>query len=319
MVFITTKLTKVSFFMFRMLQILTVCAKIPNIKRGCLFMYVEDRDVETLEHLLDITNVIYTLYFEGDPKQNISALQIANEVEKELINRLNVNPFKYDDIIDLFKTTVKDIPIVDLLSGTSPLLRKETYSYIRILANLKHKLNINAQNPLLTSILTDQEVRILYMLLQQSINTLPGDTSQIRDYSYKILIDSPTVEKELLNQNFESQGNTIAVHNSKRCEYIIYNIITRLFVRVVDEHEKGNTNIQYSAEFQLLINYLKTALTYVEPQFREELVENALQKQPSVVSAKYILALKQYIEPIYEELLALEKDKIRHFSILPIK
>lgn len=273
-------------------------------------MNINQVDCEILENLIMCGDLIYSLYFESDPKENIDILSAALDREKYLINLLHINKFKYQSIVNLFVDEAKNFPIVNLLIGTSPIIDKYNYPYFRILAHLKHRLNFCTDTTQFDHVLIDQEVKILYKLLTETVKIYPNLEKELIRESYMVLLDSPVVEKEILLNGFEPHKQIVLTYNEKRVEYLIHNIVKRLLYCL--KLAKKDEGIIGSIEFQLSLNYLKTVILYLDPSKREQYTLDVIDVESERNDFKPIVSiLKEKVYPIFQEVNNMDMPRLR--------
>lgn len=274
-------------------------------------MYLTNEDMVMIDIILKIVEIIYSQYFDSN-STNLEDLADNIRIIEDIIASLKIDLPKLNAISDYLKDSDLDLPDSKLLVGTSPILNRKNYPHTRLLYNLIYKFK-KPGSFLGDQAYPDQEVSVFYNFM----HSLRQENPILQSYMQKILIDSPKVEREIINNGLQPLETVTIIRSSKRFYYLAYDVI----YRILNEMKLGiKTPDVHLSEYLMKINYLKTILLYLRPEVREEAIHDFLD---SIDKTKEyhseIMTLKKSLDTILGEVKEFEDNHGKVIDLVPKK
>lgn len=186
--------------------------------KGFSYMAIGVKDKETLQCLLDLERSIFKEYkalkngqfsrekllsllgLETDLLENFDITsEMLHETEQNISSETGIN----------FKTL--------LPYGLTPFMTDATYPYVRLFARLQYMYRTKSSIVIENTItgFQDLEIGLLYRSLIHDIEIDGGYSQEMKDCAWKVLIDSPFVEREVVKNDMhplEYSDDSISMH-----------------------------------------------------------------------------------------------------------
>lgn len=170
-------------------------------------MAIETRDIETLNGLYEVEKRIQDEYARletgGYSKETMIELL---EQEETLLSTVVLSKIKLYQIEDSIKEKIGAYMTTDLPLGISPFMTDKTYPYIRLVSRLRYKLKKESTElqDFIVPNQIDLEIGIFYNSLLADNELYTNLGTSLRQYAKRILIDSPSIEKRVVENDMKA-------------------------------------------------------------------------------------------------------------------